>query len=488
MNMRQVFNSRRFRFGAISTAISVIFVALIVVVNIVATVLTQKFPLQIDLTPNSAFNLTSDSIDFVKELKKPVSVTVLAREGDLESSGNIYLSQIKSVIDQYAKYNQNITVKYVDIVKDPTFVTQYPDMNLTYYDVLLVSGERTRSLSLYDMFNVAQNQQTGRQYIRSSKAEEMMTSAIMGVTSEDNVRVGILSGHEEASSAALQELLEKNNFDVVDVNLTSAEEIDPTIDVLFLNAPKRDPDAELIKKLDTFLNNGQQYGKMLYYAASTEQPVLPNFEAFLADWGIGVDPGAVLETNNQNILNFTSPYFCTVEYVGEDYMDNIPRQIRVTMPFGRPLRALFDAQSGYQTTELLSYSDTACVYPPDAADDWQPTEDKLGAVPALIRSTHLRYEGSTPLSSYVFAASSSSALEASILQSKSVSNADYLLNTLNTVTQREDVISIAPKDLSGDQLGINQLQSMLIAGIMVVVIPLLIIVAGLVVWMRRRHR
>lgn len=488
MNMKHTFTSRRFKYGALSTAITILVVFMLVVVNVVASLLTDKFPLTIDLTPNSAFKLTQESIDFVKGLDKPVEITVLANEKTLESGGDIYTSQIKSVIDQYAQYNSNISVQYVDIVSDPTFASQYENLNLGYNDVLIVCGDKSRKISLVDMFNITTNQYTGAQTITSSKAEEMMTSAIMGVTSDEVVKIGILTGHEEMDFPALRELLAQNNFEVVDVNLTS-DEIDPTIDVLFMLAPSRDPDEALIKKLDTFLRNGEQYGKTFFYAANAEtQNAMPNLDAFLADWGIQVGEGSVLETNAANIFNY-NPYFCTVEYKNfEDYMEDIDSSIRVSMPYGRPVNTLFENQSGYTTTTLLSYSDTALTIPNgvDPQEALQTVEPQ--SVPALVRSSYLRYEGTTPLSSNVFVCSAASSFENVVLNSKSVANADYYLNLLNTVTEREDVISIAPKALGGEELGINQLQAMVIAFVLVIVLPLVVLITGIVIWLRRRHR
>ena len=75
-----------------------------------------------------------------------------------------------------------------------------------------------------------------------------------------------------------------------------------------------------------------------------------------------------------------------------------------------------------------------------------------------------------------------------VLNSKSVANAEYVMNMLNTLTERSDVITVAPKELGGSELGINQLQANIISAVLVYVIPILIIVAGLVSWLRRRHK
>ncbi|MCI8442069.1 MAG: GldG family protein [Provencibacterium sp.] len=486
MNIKEAFHSRRFKYGALSTAISAIFIVLIIIFNVVASLLTDKFPLTIDLTPNSAFKLSQESIDFVRNLSKDVSVYVLANEKNLESSGDLYTSQIKSVIDQYSQYNSHISTSYVDIVKDPTFVTQYSDLNLSYNDVLITCGTKSRKLSLSSMFNISTNQYTGQQSIRSSKAEQLMTAAIMGVTSDSNVKVAFLTGHEEAQMTSFQELLTQNNFEISTINLTT-DEIPGDIDVLFMLAPQRDPDNDQLQKLDTFLENGQRYGKMLFYAADAGQVPTPNLDAFLSDWGVAVGEGSVAETDTSKIFNY-NPYFCTVEFTADDYTDEVNTTIKPSMPFGRPLEVLYEAQSGYLTQTLLSYSDTAAVVPVNAASDWQPAEADLHSVPALVRSTYLRYDGLDPLQSHVFVASSASSMENALISSKSVSNADYYLQLLNTVTERGDVISIAPKELGGSELGITQLQATMISSVLIYVLPILIVVIGLIIWIRRRHK
>lgn len=486
MNIKEAFHSRRFKYGALSTAISAIFIVLIIIFNVVASLLTEKFPLTIDLTPNSAFKLSQESVDFIRGLEKEVSIYVLANEKNLEGSGDLYTSQIKSVIDQYSQYNSRISTAYVDIVKDPTFVTQYADLNLSYNDVLVTCGTKSRKLSLSGMFNISTNQYTGQQSIRSSKAEQMMTSAIMGVTSDSNVKVAFLTGHEEAQMSAFEELLTQNNFEISTVNLTT-EELDPELEVLFMIAPQRDLDTDQLQKLDAFLENGQQYGKMLFYAADAGQPATPNLDAFLSDWGIAVGEGSVAETDSTKIFNY-NPYFCTVDFTSEDYTGEVNTSIKTSMPFGRPLEVLYEAQSGFLTTTLLSYSETAAIVPVGVDSDWQPADTDLHTVPALVRSTYVRYDGLTPLQSHVFVASSAAAFENTLINSKSVSNADYYLQMLNTVTERKDVISIAPKELGGSQLGITQWQATVISAVLIYILPLAIVIIGLAVWIRRRHK
>lgn len=485
MNIRNFFSSKRLRHGALSGGLVAIVLVLLVLINVVVSVLDDKFSLTLDLTPSSAFKLSDISADYVKTLEKPVSITVLINESDLGNTGDIYLTQAKSVIDQYAQHSDSITVRYVDVISDPTFVAQYQDLNLAYGDVLIDSGTRQRKFALNEMFNADYNQYTGQQRITSSKAEQMITAAIMGVTSESVTKVGILTGHGEMQLPGFESLLAENNFEVLEQSLTLGE-LDPAVEVLFMFAPTRDPDPEVIKKLDVFLENGGQYGKTLIYTANIEQPALPNLSAFLADWGIGVGVGAVLETDAAKVFNYNQ-FFCTVDFVEQaDYLKNLPQGVKVSMPFGRPLETLFSAQGGYEVKTLLTYSDTAAVMPMDATETWKP--ESTAAVPAALKSAYTKYEGTTPLISSVVAFSSLSAFEDGILSSRSVANAEYMMALLGDITERENSITIAPKTLGGTELGINQLQASLLSLLLIYLLPFVVVVIGIVIWLRRRHK
>ena len=69
----------------------------------------------------------------------------------------------------------------------------------------------------------------------------------------------------------------------------------------------------------------------------------------------------------------------------------------------------------------------------------------------------------------------------------SIGNADFILNSLNWLQDKQESISIRPKSLLSQYLNINAFQRLLFAGITVILIPLIILGAGLVMWLRRRH-
>jgi ABC-type uncharacterized transport system involved in gliding motility auxiliary subunit len=69
------------------------------------------------------------------------------------------------------------------------------------------------------------------------------------------------------------------------------------------------------------------------------------------------------------------------------------------------------------------------------------------------------------------------------LGSRSISNRDLALNTINWLTSDEDLISIRPKEPEDRRLTNNAPRA---AGWMAVLLPATVVIWGLMVWWRRR--
>ena len=78
--------SRRLRHGTMATVLSVCFVAAVVLVNVIASLLVERFPISVDLTANKIFELSQESIDYVQGLEQDIDVYVLATEEDFSGS------------------------------------------------------------------------------------------------------------------------------------------------------------------------------------------------------------------------------------------------------------------------------------------------------------------------------------------------------------------------------------------------------------------
>ncbi len=456
-------------------------------INLVAGLLAQRYELTLDLTANAAYQIGEETRALLQGLDRDVEIYVLATEDGF--AGSAYLVQAQRILEQYPKISSRVTLTYVDALSDPTFAARFPQLTLAQGDVLVTCGDRLRQLQLADLFNITQSQ-AGGMVIRSSRAEEVLSSAILHVTSDEQVRVAVLVGHGMATTEAFARLLVANNYELADVNLAT-DALDDTYDLALLLAPRIDLSEEALSKLDAFLYNNGTYGKTLFYSADVAQEQLPNLAAFLSEWGLVVDEGAVFETTPARTYQ-VQPYYPVAEYVDATYREQlIDASAPVLMPLARPLTVLFEARDGRFNEVLLQFSETSGVRPAEAVDGFTVEQaERWGPLPALVLANRRIYgtTGVTQYRSNLVVSASTAMLDAFSIENTSLANGDYLLNLLNDLCERTDVVSIRPKSLAGETLALSTAQGNTWGIVLAGVLPLAILAAGLVVWLVRRHQ
>jgi hypothetical protein len=494
--MAKFFGKRNLRYGFVSVCITLVVIAAIVLFNVVLTALFKKYPLDIDLTEDRIFEISDETINFLEELDQDVYVYVLNTEsGFIAGSPVEYFTQANEVIRKYAQYSSRVRLEYVDLIRNPDFPSRFPGTDAGMSDILIVSGDRSRKLSPRDLFNI-QTDNYYRSFIRSSKAEQAMTSALLAVTSKKSSLAVLINGHGEMDVGAFTELLKMNVWELAAVN-TITGSIPPEASLLILAAPERDLSIEELAGIDRFLEGGNN--RIFFYLSSLSQPGLsdqpdqsgfPNLDAFLTEWGLAVDGGIVFETDDNRILG-NSPFLSLADFVADDYSKSaIAKELSPVLPQSRPLRLVYDAQRYRKTQVLIRSSPSTGIRPPDASLDWSPSAADLKAdIPLLALSSSVRnnVEGDI-VRSHVLVCGSIDAWNPNILGNINIANSSYFLDLLGRLSGREDQLYIEDKTLGYSNLNITLAQVVIFTLIFVILVPLAVLVTGIVVWLRRRHR
>ena len=77
-------NKRKLKYGSVAAAITVVFTAAVVLLNVLVTSLTDRYPLKLDLTADKVFEVSQETIDFLDTLESKVDITVMQDEATLE--------------------------------------------------------------------------------------------------------------------------------------------------------------------------------------------------------------------------------------------------------------------------------------------------------------------------------------------------------------------------------------------------------------------
>lgn len=480
--MKGFFKSRKFRYGSVAAAITAVVCALVIILNVVASALTDRLGLKLDLTPEKLFTITDETKEYLHALDKDVVIYILSTEENFIGYGEYYMQAVE-VLKKYANESGHITLEFFDLDANPTFEQKYPSLQLSRYSILVTCGDKVRDTSVASLYEV-ESDYYGNGYVTASKAERVLTSAVLAVTSDKTVSVAMLSGHGEQEVTYLQELLAGNNYMLETVDMLTAPEIASEYTVAIIAGPERDYTEAELKVVDSFLENGGQYGKTLLYFAPETQPDLPNLAAFLADWGVSVEAGYMYESDSAR-NSPQSPFIAIVDYTESTYAASVLEAgLPAVAATARPLTVLFENSNSITTSTLLQFA--------GSAGRMVSTEEILApdgtTTPYLVQSRFLRYDGTTPLQSQVLTFGSAAFVDGSLLNNANYGNSTYMLSLLAELTGREDNVSIQSKELASQVLDISGMQVVVIGLLLAVVFPLAVLITGLVIWGRRRHK
>lgn len=486
---RQKMSKARFNHTIGALVITAVVLVATILLNVVVSLMSDKLPgMSIDLTSKGAFQLSETSIKLAQNVKKDLKITFLDDKQSYRSkaSSNTYYAQVMAIAEEYGKYNNNISAEYVSIVDNPNLENKYPQETLSADNIIVSCGDKYRILDQYDIFNVKSYYST-YSYIASSKAEEAFDGAILAVTSTESTKLAIVEDNSTEDFTYFKNILEQNNYELVSVKLEQ-EDIPKDAKMLIVFTPEKDFSKTAAKKIRTYLENNKEYGKNMLYIPSSKTYKTPNLDEVLSDWGITVGDGLAYELESSSVYgrNMYDGILC---YMGSNaftskFDDN---SAPVISSYARPITLDSDAE----TQSLLQYSSKSGVCPSDADDSYDFTGNAKGNIIIAgygVNGIFANDKKSSDKISTVFVFGSSTMFEKTILAS-TYSDQKYILAMLSESCGRVDQeITVEAKELTQYDVQIDNNSASVIGLVCYVGLPIAVICAGLIVFVKRRNK
>lgn len=491
-------NTRKLKYGSLATAITVIFIVAVVLVNILATQVTKRFGMKIDVTKEQLFEVSQQTRDYLDTIEDNIDISVMVDENTMENGG-IYYKLVKEVTEKYASCSDKINLNYYDPEKHPEVVAKYKQFytdSINSGDIVINCGERIRVLTMGDLYETQMDETTYQQKITAINADQELTSAVMYVANPNPPVIGIVSCKSSdsvmVSLSQLQSIIEKNGYKVETVDLLT-QDADPKYSMLILPAPYNDLTQDVIDKLDKYLYNDGNLGTNLFYIANCDQRETPNIDVFLEEWGIKAETGYVINVDPKSsmtpaIAGLQNHYSAGKLNIADDEYKSLVNNdtLPIVSPFARPLTLLFDKKDDRETKAILQTVETTII------NDGTMTDKNKGDMPQSVQnvlvlgSKHI-YKDSNQLSSNVIVSGSAYMLDYALTSDSSYNNQEFTINLLNKFTSKEG-ITILSKSLDIASISINEAQANRLTWVVAIILPLLIIITGLIVFIRRRNR
>ena len=452
----------------------------IIAAALVLNVLVQQLGWHIDMTDSSVYTLSDQTLNVLDELDEDVTMYLLADRNREDP-------RIMEILDRYARASNRIRVETIDAEQNPGFAQRFAtdEAGLRNGSLIVASEDNFRAIQGFDLFSV-DNRNPQAPQILGLNVERRVTNALMFVATGRTPIIYQITGHGELDLIRggrlerLGEQFENANFEIRTLNLLQAPHVPDDGAAVALVRPRVDITVEEAEKLSAFLASGGKGFFALEFAAGE----LPNVAAVLEAYGIGIPLGVVLEPDRN--LNAGRPITLVPRMADTDVTNPITEADFVVIADGvRPIVALDTKPRSVTIEPLLTTSQTS-FYRTDLdipISEGLTTGDVPGPHAVAVRAIEREFTTGDEITRLAVFGD----VDLISLVDQVNGNLDFLMNTFGWLEEQEETLAIRPKTTLQFPMQTTGMQKLIFSVLFVVMIPLAILIAGIVTWVRRRH-
>lgn len=478
INFRDIFlnfSKKHIKNGSYSMTMTVVFIAVVIVINMIVGELPSKYT-EIDVSGQKLYSIGDETKELLSELEKDVTIYQIAQSGGEDEV-------ITSLLKKYEDESEHIKVEQKDPVVNPKFASEYTTDNLSANSLIVTCGDRSKVIDYNNMYESDIDYQTYSYQTTGFDGEGQITSAIGYVTSENLPILYTLTGHGETElGSTMKEGIEKANMEIKSLNLVSEGSVPEDADCLFIGSPSTDISSDEKDAILEYLENG---GKAMIFSDYNENK-MDNFDEILANYGLERTEGIVFEGDSQHYV-MQMPYYILPDVGSAEAVSGLSSDgYMVLAPFAQGIVQADDVRSTVVVNSLLSTSDQAYSKSNLSSGSLEKEDgDTDGPFDVGVSVTENVDDKETKLVYY----SASSLLDSQVNQMVSGGNEKLVMESLKWMVDTEETVtvSIPSKSLQVSSLMIPDYDASFWKICVMGVIPGFFLVAGFVVWFKRRR-
>jgi ABC-type uncharacterized transport system involved in gliding motility auxiliary subunit len=476
------FSGRQARLGSLAGASIVVVLAILGAINYLASRHNKRW----DLTAAKQFSLSDQSKKVLQGLQKPVHIRVFGRSEDF--------ARFRERLAEYQYLSKQVTVEYIDMERRPALANQF---SVQTPGTVVIEYE-------------------GRVERVNSDGEQELTNGLIKVVQGKQHKVYFVQGHGEHSTegtdrrgySTIAAALGSDNFAVDKLVLAQQKEVPADASVLIVAGPKTDFFAPEVEMLKTYLAKGGKILFMLDPPDRADAPEVTSLAALLKDWGIEIGTNIVVDVSGMGQLLGTDVSVpVAAKYDPHPITERF--NLLTAYPLARSVNAIPGGANGHTAQNLVETS----------AKSWAETDikqltttgrvsrdldkgDKPGPISLAAAVSAPASDAPAPAPAATDGGGGAKPADPPKPETRIVvfgdsdfvtngylgipGNRDLFLNTVNWLAQQENLISIRPRDPENRGVTLTAERAQLIFWLSIVIIPGLILAAGVQTWWRRR--
>jgi ABC-type uncharacterized transport system involved in gliding motility auxiliary subunit len=455
----QWLKARQTKYGAYAGIYLLVVLAILVVVNFLANRYNKSF----DTTSNKRYSLSEQTQKIVKGLKQNATITYYNQSTRFQEG--------KDLLDEYANLSTKIHVAYVDPDKSP--------------ELARAAGIRN--------FGTAVVQVGAKKEIAKDLTEEGITGAFIRDLKGTTRTVCFVTGSgehqidntERDGLSHFKDLLARDEYQAKSIDLLQQAVVPADCTTVVIAGPTHDYQQPEIDAIKNYVAGGGRGFFMLDPPIQFGSSAIAANDALtnvLQSWGVTLDKNMILDLNPVGQLAGLGPQVVLVTSYASQPIVSDMRGSAVGIPLSRSVeikdtgktsvQKLFDSSGSSLATSNLSSPQVSVADP----------QNRKGPFTIAAAGT---YNTGKPNSEGRFVVIGSSSWAANRFLAFN-GNGDLALNAVNWLSSDEDLISIRPKPPEDRRITMTRAQLILVRTVSQFVLPLIVVIAGTMVWWKRR--
>ena len=478
--------NRKLKFRLEGAAFAAMVIAAVILLNLVAGVLGDKYDLKADLTGGGVFTLSNETKEVISAIDKEIMIYYATNA----SSRN---SRYKEILEEFEKSSEFISVTEVNIDIDPGFTRQY---QIKSYNSVVVESADTGKKRVVDNSMIEQSlvNDNGIENNKVNYLEGYVAAAIRYVMGTEPLMVYIAMGHGEVIENPsmldyLMNMLYAEGMSVKIIDLTT-DELPEDADMLLFAGPTTDFSDTEIEKIDDYLEIG---GRVQYYSNPSYE--LSNInDYFKQNWGITVNSDCVSDKNSGYIAqSLSGNYLIPVinEHAITSYLRSTGANLRVLE--GDTNSIEITEKDGIEANVLVSTSESGVSMTREAwvqknnRENYSVTKEGKQNISVYLRKNPLYNEETT--ARLLVSGSCYMLFDRYFDATGGYGDKDLVIKSINYMSGIEDApVSVASKNVVKEKMEIlDQNTFGVYIALLVGVIPAIMFAYGIYVFVRR-HR
>ena len=442
------------------------FVLLFIVLVILFGYLSNQFFLTKDVTQANRNTLTKGSIEVLENMPNPINLTIFATKDDV-NNGDTFRQGIINFIARFQRTKSDINIKFISPVEEPKLAQEMG---------IRIDGEVI----------VEYNKRS--EHISPPFAEQDLTNLLVRLTRTNEQPILYLDGHGEKNLIGVKnndlgefgKQLEKKGFKFSNPDLTVLSEVPKQGRLLVIASPQVNVSKVESIKIVKYLQSG---GNILWLLDDDNLRGLENVAEYL---GLNVSEGKVIDPSSSQFGANENVSFAT--FYGDHPTTN-SFMLRTLYNGAHEVSAKGTYENGWEVSKLIEVAGSGWLEGKGKNEDqklvFDKNKDKKGPINIGIAfSRKFEEKGQR-----VIVIGNAAFLSNSFITSGG--NLDLGINMINWLAGDEKLITIQPMPLKDVNVTIpNDSKSVFLAWTIFhsfqYFIPVIIFIAGFVIWFRRR--